>query len=195
LYILRSIKTQRYEGVYAVASTQRPDNGSQRNGRQAGKTPILGQSHGLTDEEGLMIQQMIREEQHSSRSLQIPKEDLAEEATTQLSPEAARVIKASRVREVLHMFNRDYLYGQGRFDEYKDGLILKWGDGYSRKHIWMTVENGNLVFETSHSKKCDKPYCNGTHHILTAELYMNIDIINQELGDRFRRPVYERSDD
>ena len=59
----------------------------------------------------------------------------------------------------------------------------------------MTVENGNLVFETSHVKKCDKPYCNGTHHVLTPDLYMNLDVINQELGDRFRRPVYESPED
>lgn len=172
----------------------RPGNDPQQ-GRQPAKKPILGQGHGLTDEEGQMIQQMIREEQGSSRALYIPKEDLAQEATTHMSPEVARVVHASRVRQVLQLFNRDYLYGQGRFDEYKDGLILKWGDGYSRKHIWITVEDGNLVFQTSHEKKCDKPYCNGTHHILTPDLYMNIDVINQELGDRFRRPVYERSDD
>ncbi len=85
------------------------------------KSPILGQGHGLSEEEGQMIQQMIREEQHSSRQLYIPKEDLSQEATTQMKPEVAQVIRASRVREVLHMFNRDYLYGQGRFDEYKDG--------------------------------------------------------------------------
>ena len=178
-----------------VAGTQKPDNNFQRNGQPARRRPILGQGHGLTDEEGRMIQQMIREEQHSARALEIPKEDLAAEATTRLSPEAERVIRASRVREVLHMFNRDYLYGQGRFDEYKDGLLLKWGDGYSRKHIWMTVENGNLIFETSHTKKCDKPYCTGTHHVLTPDLYTDLDVINQELADRFRRPVYERSDD
>jgi hypothetical protein len=160
-----------------------------------GRAPILGQGHGLSDEEGEMIKQMIRQEQHSSRALEIPPQDLAQEATTHLSPEAERVINASRVREILHMFNRDYLYGQGRFDEYKDGLLLKWGDGYSRKHIWMTVENGNLVFETSHARKCDKPYCNGTHHVLTPELYTNLDIVNQELGDRFRRPVYEGTED
>ncbi len=162
---------------------------------QSGKSPILGQGHGLSDEEGLLIQQMIREEQHSARALHIPQEDLAQEATTRMSPEVARVIDASRVRQVLHMFNRDYLYGQGRFDEYKDGLLLKWGDGYSRKHIWITVENGNLIFETSHARKCAKPYCTGTHHVLMPDLYMNIDVINQELGDCFRRPVYERSDD
>ncbi|QBD82465.1 hypothetical protein EPA93_43415 [Ktedonosporobacter rubrisoli] len=174
-----------------MSDAYNPENTS----RPSGKGPILGQGHGLSDEEGQMIQQMIREEQHSSRALEIPKEDLAPEATTQMSAEVARVINASRVRQVLNMFNRDYLYGQGRFDEYKDGLILKWGDGYSRKHIWLTVEDGNLIFETSHAKKCDKPYCNGTHHILTPDLYMNLDIINQELGDRFRRPVYERSED
>lgn len=164
-------------------------------GQQPRKAPILGQGHGLTNKEGEMIQQMIREESHSSRALYIPPEDLAQEATTHMRPEVARVIAESRVREVLHLFNRDYLYGLGRFDEYQDGLILKWGDGYSRKHIWMTVENGNLVFETSHFKKCDKPYCTGTHHVLPPELYKNLDVINQELGDRFRRPVYERSDD
>jgi hypothetical protein len=142
-----------------------------------------------------MIQQMIREEQHSSRELFIPKEDLAQEATTTMSPEAAHVVEASRVRQVLDMFNRDYLYGQGRFDEYKDGLLLKWGDGYSRKHIWITVVDGNLVFETSHARQCDKPYCTGTHHVLTPDLYTNMDIINQELGDLFRRPVYESPED
>jgi len=159
------------------------------------KAPIVGQARSLSDEEGEMIQHMIREEQHSSRALSIPKEDLAQEATTRMKPEVARVIAESRVRDVLQLFNRDYLYGQGRFDEYQDGLLLKWGDGYSRKHIWITVENGNLVFETSHFKPCDKPYCTGTHHVLTPDLYKNLDVINQELADRFRRPVYERSDD
>lgn len=171
-------------GTYEPEDTRRPR-----------KSPIFGKGHGLSDEEGQMIQQMIREEQKPSRALEIPREDLAEEATTQMSPEVARVIEASHVRVFLNMFNRDYLYGQGRFDEYKDGLILKWGDGYSRKHIWMTVDNGNLVFETSHAKKCDKPYCTGTHHVLTPELYTNPDIVNQELGDRFRRPVYESPED
>ena len=155
----------------------------------------MGQSHGLSDIEADMIQQMIREGQHSARELFIPAEDLAQEATTELSPEAAQVIEDSRVPLILQMFNRDYLYGQGRFDEYKDGLILKWGDGYSRKHIWTSVEDGNLLFETSHAKKCGKPYCNGTHHVLSRELYTNIDLINQELGDLFRRPVLEPPDD
>src|SRR5215469_12069777 len=159
------------------------------------KAPILGQSHGLSDIEGEMIQQMIREEQHSARALYIPAEDLAQEATTQMSADAAQVIAHSKVRTILQMFNRDYLYGQGRFDEYKDGLIFKWGDGYSRNHIWASVENGNLLFETNHAKKCDKSYCTGSQHVLTPDLYRNLDVINQELGDLFRRPVHERSDD
>ncbi len=163
--------------------------------QQLNRAPILGQGHGLSDEEGRIVKQMIREEQHSERELFIPQYDLAQEATTHMSPETARVINASGVREVLDLFNRDFLYGQGRFDEYQGGLILKWGDGYSRRHIWMTVEDGNLIFETSHARKCDKPYCNGTHHVLTPDLYTNMDVINQELGDRFRRPVYESTED
>ncbi|HEX7735169.1 MAG TPA: hypothetical protein VF458_09900 [Ktedonobacteraceae bacterium] len=168
---------------------------SGRGKTQARRSPIMGQSHGLSDMEGQMIQQMIREEQHSARELFIPEEDLAQEATTSMSPEAARVVAESNVLTILHMFNRDYLYGQGRFDEYKDGLLLKWGDGYSRRHIWVSVENGNLLFETSHLKNCQKPYCNGTHHVLSREQYTNIDLINAELGDLFRHPVYEPSDE
>lgn len=163
--------------------------------RKPRKAPIFGQSHGLSDLEGELIKQMIREEQHSSRQLYIPQEDLAQEATTKMSPEAEQIIAESRVRVILQMFNRDYLYGQGRFDEYRDGLILKWGDGYSRQHIWVTVENGNLVFETSHVKKCDKAYCTGTHHVLTRDLYTNLDVVNAELGDLFRRPVHEPTED
>ena len=178
-----------------MASNDKAENDVRRGGHQPRKPPVLGQGHSLSDEEGRMIQQMIREEQHSSRELFIPAEDLAQEATTQMSVETARVINVSRVRELLNLFNRDFLYGQGRFDEYKDGLILKWGDGYSRKHIWATVEDGNLVFETSHFKKCDKSYCTGTHHVLTRDLYTNWDVINQELGDLFRRPVTERTED
>ncbi|MGZ3612166.1 MAG: hypothetical protein ACXWPS_07185 [Ktedonobacteraceae bacterium] len=165
------------------------------NIRKQKKSPILGQSHGLSDIEGEMIQQMIREEQRSARELYIPTEDLAQEATTRMAPEVAQVIADSRVQIILQMFNRDYLYGQGRFDEYKDGLILKWGDGYSRKHIWASVENGNLLFEVSHSKQCEKPYCNGSHHVLSRDLFTNTDVINQELGDLFQRPVYEPPDD
>ncbi len=159
------------------------------------KAPILGQSRGLSDQEAALIQRMIREEQHSSRALEIPQEDLAQEATTHMRPEVAEVVAASRVREILHLFNRDYLYGQGRFDEYEGGLLLKWGDGYSRKHIWVSVEDGNLLFETSHFRKCQKPYCNGTHHVLTREQYTNLDLVNQELADLFRRPVQEPTDD
>ena len=173
-----------------MPGTNRPDDAMRRR-----QKAIYGQGHSLSDDEARAIQQMIRQEQHSARELFIPQEDLAEEATTHMAPEVAHVIEASHVRQILNMFNRDYLYGQGRFDEYKGGLILKWGDGYSRQHIWASVEDGNLVFETSHAKKCDKPYCNGTHHILTPDLYTNIDIVNQELGDRFRRPVYEGTED
>jgi len=166
-----------------------------RSNQKPKKSPILGQSHGLSDVEGTMIQQMIREGSNSSRELYIPEQDLAQEATTHLSPEAEQVIADSRVREILQMFNRDYLYGQGRFDEYRDGLLLKWGDGYSRKHIWISVADGKLVFETSHHKQCDKPYCNGTHHVLSKEQYTNLDLVNQELAELFRRPVYEPPDD
>jgi CDGSH-type Zn-finger protein len=159
------------------------------------KPPIFGESHGLSDEEAAYVQEMIQEAQQSSRQLSIPQSDLDAGATTKLNPAAAEIINASKVRPILNRFNRDFLYGQGRFDEYQGGLLLKWGDGYSRKHIWVSVEGDNLLFEKSHYKRCDKPYCNGTHHVLSRDLWTNTALVNEELGDCFRRPVHEASDD
>ncbi len=156
---------------------------------------ILGQSRGLRDDEATSITQMIREAQQSSRKLTIPSEDLDAQATTEMLPEVAAIVAQSHVREILDKFNRDYLYGMGRFDEYNHGLLLKWGDGYSRRHIWITVEGENLAFETSHERVCAHPYCQGGRHVFTPEQWRDPRIINEELGEQFRRPVYERSDD
>ncbi len=163
--------------------------------QQNSKPKILGQPHSLSDEEAQNVTEMILQAQGSSRQLTIPSEDLDEQASTKMRPEAERVVAESKVRVILHKFNRDYLYGLGRFDEYRDGLLLKWGDGYSRKHIWITVEGDNLVFETSHERKCDKTYCRGGHHIFTPEQWRDVRVINAELAEQFGRPVYERSDD
>src|SRR5712671_8122271 len=79
-----------------VSDTYDPNRGEQK--ARPRKPPILGQAHGLSDEEGAMIQQMIREEQHSSRALYIPEKDLDAQATTQMSPEVAQVIEDSKLR-------------------------------------------------------------------------------------------------
>lgn len=167
--------------------------GADDNGQSKGK--ILGQSRTLRDDEAENITQMIREAQQSSRQLTIPSEDLDAQATTEMLPEVAKVVEQSHVGEILSKFNRDYLYGLGRFDEYNHGLLLKWGDGYSRRHIWVTVEGENLVFQTSHERTCSHPYCVDGKHILTPPLWHDPRVINEELGEQFRRPVYERSDD
>ena len=159
------------------------------------KPKIVGQSHRLPADEADQINEMIREVQSSDRQLTIPPEDLAQEATTHMAPEVAQVVAESKVLGILRRFNRDYLYGQGRFDEYDRGLLLKWGDGYSRKHIWLTVEGDNLIFETSHERQCDKSYCAGGRHVLSPELWHDVALINAELAAQFKRPVYERSDD
>jgi hypothetical protein len=163
--------------------------------RRKRRENILGQPHSLSDAEAQNITEMILEAQGSSRQLTIPSEDLDEQATTEMAPAVAEVVKQSHVLDILHRFNRDYLYGLGRFDEYRQGLLLKWGDGYSRKHIWITVEGDNLVFATSHERRCDKPYCRGGHHVFLPEQWRDIGLINQELADQFRHPIYERSDD
>jgi hypothetical protein len=161
----------------------------------ARKAPIFGQPHALDDEEAQSITEMILEAQGSSRRLTIPAEDLDAQATTQMDEHTASVVAESHVRDILHRFNRDYLYGLGRFDEYQHGLLLKWGDGYSRKHIWLTVEGDDLVFQTSHEHPCAQPFCRGGRHVYTPEQWHNLRIINEELAEQFKRPIYERSDD
>jgi hypothetical protein len=165
------------------------------NGMGGGKPKILGQPHEISDEEADGIAQMIQEAQHSSRQQTIPSEDLAESATTTMKPEVERVISESHVRDILRRFNRDFLYGQGRFDEYAGGLLLKWGDGYSRKHIWLTVDGDNLVFETSHERSCGKSVCADGHHSYPPAMWRDPRVINDELAEQFRRPVHERTDD
>src|SRR5258708_10146125 len=66
------------------------------NDPQARKSPILGQPHSLSDEEAQGITEMILEAQGSSRQLTIPQEDLDERATTQMAPEAQRVLAESK---------------------------------------------------------------------------------------------------
>lgn len=162
---------------------------------QPAKEKIVGQSRSLSDDEAQNITHMIREAQQSARQLSIPREDLDEAATTTMLPEVAAVVAQSHVRDILDRFNRDYLYGLGRFDEYNHGMLLKWGDGYSRKHIWLMVEGQDLIFQTSHERTCSKPYCRDGRHIFTPEQWHDPRIINEELGEQLRRPVYERSDD
>ena len=165
------------------------------NGQQGGKPQIVGQSRRLTDDEQQDVTSLIRDAQRSQRASSIPQRDLDAQATTQLGPEAAKVIAESKVKLILQKFNRDFLYGMGRFDEYQSGLLLKWGDGYSRKHIWITVEDDNLIFETSHERKCAKAWCVGGRHVFTPEQWHDVRIINDELADQLRRPVHESTDD
>src|SRR5260370_41888282 len=98
---------------------------SQANGNGARKAPILGQPHGLSDEEARSITEMILEAQGSTRQLTIPAAGLDAQATTQMSAEAARVVNASHGRDIPHQVNRHHLYGLGRFDEYGHGLLAK----------------------------------------------------------------------
>lgn len=166
-----------------------------RSEGQDQRNPIFGQSHALPKDEAETINQMIREVQHSDRQLTIPAEDLAQGATTHMAPDVVRVVAESHVLDILKRFNRDFLYGQGRFDEYDRGLLLKWGDGYSRRHIWLTVEGENLVFATSHERSCGKEYCTAGRHVYPPQLWHDPAVINGELAEQFKRPIYERSDD
>jgi hypothetical protein len=160
-----------------------------------GKPTIFGQPRPLSRDEAESITEMILEAQGSNRQRTIPREDLDPQATTQMAPSVARVVNESHVLDILRKFNRDYLYGLGRFDEYSGGVLLKWGDGYSRKHIWITVQDEDLVFETSHERLCGKEVCQGHHHVYPPAMWHDMRVINGELAEQFRYPVYEATED
>ena len=163
-----------------------------QNGR---KPMIVGGAKERPTDEMDEITQMIEEAQHSSRARYIPAEDLDEHATTQMSPHVAEIVAASKVGVILQKFNRDYLYGMGRFDEYAGGLLLKWGDGYSRKHIWVTVEGTTCSSRpaTSASARSRTASVGSTSSRRRCGAMSRQ--INAELAEQFQRPVQERTDD
>ena len=108
-----------------------------QNGR---KPMIVGGAKERPTDEMDEITQMIEEAQHSSRAATSRRKTSTSVPPRSMSPHVAEIVAASKVDVILQKFNRDYLYGMGRFDEYAGGLLLKWGDGYSRKHIWVTVD-------------------------------------------------------
>ena len=110
---------------------------------------------------------------------------------------ARRVLQDSGLAQMLQEINKDELKRKGNFEEYDSVLLLKWGTGYTRRHIWVEINGNTIRFRLSPHRKCavPVPHCDGEYHTFTSQMWVNSDLLRLELYKYYRKPVAESSSD
>lgn len=110
---------------------------------------------------------------------------------------AKHVFRESGLAQMLQELNKDELRRRGKFEEYDNMLLLKWGTGYTRRHLWIEVLGNTIRFRLTPHRKCDRPIplCDGEYHTFTSQMWINRDLLRLELYKYYRKPVAESSDD
>jgi hypothetical protein len=110
---------------------------------------------------------------------------------------AKRVIRESGIGELLRTLNRNALQDRGWFEEYDSGVIMKWGAGYTRRHIWVDINGETLRFRLLPHIKCAAPVpaCDGEYHSFTRETWRLPGALLRELHRNYEHPVAETSED
>src|SRR5581483_520473 len=117
---------------------------------------------------------------------QLEKEHPAQEAEAQrlaVRENAKRVLRDSGLAQMLQEINKDELRRRGQFEEYDSLLLLKWGTGYTRRHIWVEIQGNTIRFRLTPHRKCSGavPICDGEYHIFTSQMWVNSDLLRAEL--------------
>jgi hypothetical protein len=122
---------------------------------------------------------------------------LTDEQRKAMRDNARRVLRESGVAEILQTLNKHALQGRGRFDEYDSGVLFKWGERYTTRHIWVDVAGDRLRFRLRPHIRCkaDVPACDGEYHAFTAETWRIPNAVLREVDANYKRPVAESSDD
>lgn len=126
------------------------------------------------------------------------KDEDADEARRQATREnARRVLRESGVAEILQRLNRQALQGRGWFEEYDSGVIFKWGQAFTRRHIWIDVAGDELRFRLRPHLRCSEPVpaCDGEYHVFTPQTWRIPGLVLREVDRNYRKPVAEASDD
>lgn len=110
---------------------------------------------------------------------------------------AKRVLRESGLPHMLQEINTTDLKRRGWFEEYDTVLLLKWGTGYTRRHLWIEVVGDTIRFKLAPHRLCDQlaPVCDGEYHTFTSSMWRDPDLLRAELYRYFRKPVAESSDD
>jgi hypothetical protein len=110
---------------------------------------------------------------------------------------AKRVLRESGLAQMLQDLNKDELRRRGKFEEYDSMLLLKWGTGYTRRHIWVEIQGNSIRFRLLPHRKCTNPtpLCDGEYHTFTSAMGTDTDLLRLELYKYYRKPVAESSSD
>jgi hypothetical protein len=122
---------------------------------------------------------------------------LTDEQRKVMRDNARRVLRESGVAEILQTLNKHALQGRGRFEEYDSGVLFKWGEKYTTRHIWVDVAGDQLRFRLKPHIRCKAPVplCDGEYHTFTAETWRIPNAVLREVDANYKRPVAESSDD
>ncbi len=116
-----------------------------------------------------------------------------------LRANATRVLRESQGAAILQEMNRALLKGRGWFDEYDSGVIMKWGTGYTRRHIWVHIADDEIRIRLRQHLRCQPgttpARCDGEYHSYTRAQWSNPDLLKQELKYYYDHAVAESSDD
>ena len=114
-----------------------------------------------------------------------------------LRENAKRILQESGCAAMLRALNREQLKGRGSFDEYDSGVIFKWGNWSTRRHVWVDIQGDAIRFRLMPHLKCKAavPICDGEYHTLLREHWENRDVLREELAKNFAKPVAEPSAD
>jgi hypothetical protein len=114
-----------------------------------------------------------------------------------LRENAKRVLHDSGLAQMLQEINKNELRRRGEFEEYDSLVLLKWGTGYTRRHIWVEVIGNTIRFRLTSHRLCPNPapLCDGEYHTFTSQMWANSELLRLELYKYYRKPVAESSDD
>ena len=129
-----------------------------------------------------------------------PESDTITEAERQaLRENATRVLRESHGAAILQELNRSLLKGRGWFDEYDSGVIMKWGTGYTRRHIWVDIRGDDIRIRLRPHLRCQPDatpaQCDGEYHTFTRALWSDTHLLKEQLKYYYDHGVNESSDD
>ena len=110
---------------------------------------------------------------------------------------AKRILQQSGLAEMLRAINKDQLKGRGRFEEYDTIVLLRWGTGYTGRHLWIEINGNTIRFRLNPHLKCAQstPQCDGEYHTFTSSMWANRELLRRELDKYYAKPVAETSSD
>ena len=107
------------------------------------------------------------------------------------------MLRDSGLAQMLQEINKDELRKRGTFEEYDTIVLLRWGTGYTKRHIWVEINGTSIRFRLTPHRTCSSPIplCDGEYHTFTSQMWANSDLLRMELYKYYKKPVAESSND